>query len=78
MICKGIGGSLELLDDRLIIHRPLVSSFLWGYGIKGDKTIPYSHIVVVQVKRAGPVLSGYIQFTIAGGIREPKGNVGQR
>lgn len=70
MICKGVGGSLELLEDRLIIRRTMVLGIL--HGLKGEKTIPYSAITSVQYKRAG-VLNGYIQFSLGGGNESRKG-----
>jgi len=70
MLCKGVGGSLELLDDRLIIRRTMVLGLL--HGLAGEKTIPYTNITAVQFKRAG-IVNGYIQFTIAGGNESRKG-----
>jgi hypothetical protein len=71
MIYKGVGGSLELLDDRLIIRRTmLLGTFL--HGLKGDKTIPYSAITAVQYKRPFGI-NGYIQFTLGGGNESRKG-----
>src|SRR3981189_1275877 len=71
MICKGVGGSLELLEDRLIIRRTmLLGTFL--HGLKGDKTIPYSAITAVQYKRPFGI-NGYIQFTLGGGNESKKG-----
>jgi Short C-terminal domain/Domain of unknown function (DUF4429) len=74
MLCKGKGGSLEVLDDAVIIHRSTLN-FLLGFtnGLKGDKRIPYSSITAVQFKRNG-FMDGYIQFTLAGGI-ESRGGV---
>jgi hypothetical protein len=66
MICKGVGGSLELSEDFVTIRRSAVLGFLMQHGIKGEKRIPYSAISAVQFKLAG-VARGYIQFTIVGG-----------
>lgn len=71
MFCKGVGGSLELLEDRLIIRRSAFLGVL-AHGFKGEKTIPYSAITAVQFKRAG-FASGYIQFTMGGGNESSKG-----
>jgi hypothetical protein len=71
MICKGVGGSLELLEDRLIIRRTMLLGTLL-HGLKGEKTIPYSAIAAVQYKRPG-ITSGYIQFTLGGGNESKKG-----
>lgn len=35
---------------------------------KGEKRIPIQSITAVQLKPAGPITNGFIQFTIAGGI----------
>jgi hypothetical protein len=71
MIYKGVGGSLELLEDRLIIRRTMLLGTL-VHGFKGEKSIPYSAITAVQYKRAG-VMNGYIQFTLGGGNESKKG-----
>ena len=72
MLCKGVGGSLEVLEDRVILKHTMVLGITTGW-FKGHKTIPYSSITAVQYKRAGMVLSGYIQFTLAGGIEPRRG-----
>jgi hypothetical protein len=71
MLCKGIWGSLELLEDRLIIRRSTILGTL-SYGLKGEKSIPYSAITAVQFKRSG-LTSGYIQFTMGGSNESTKG-----
>jgi len=71
MKIKGHGGSLELLEDCVVIRRTYVIG-LFQHGLKGDKRIPYSSITALQAKRPG-VLNGYIQFTIAGGNENTAG-----
>lgn len=71
MICKGVGGSIELREDRLVIRRTMVLGLLF-HGLKGEKVIPYSSISAVQFKRAGMV-RGYIQFTLGGGKENTNG-----
>ncbi|MEY9590995.1 hypothetical protein ABIA06_003286 [Bradyrhizobium yuanmingense] len=71
MLCKGIWGSLELLEDRLIIRRSTIMGTL-SHGLKGAKSIPYSAISAVQFKRSG-LTSGYIQFTMGGSNESAKG-----
>ena len=71
MFCKGNFGSLELLEDCLVIRRSPIGGFIL-HGLVGEKRIPYSSINAVQFKRAG-ALAGYIQFTIAGGVESTKG-----
>ena len=39
---------------------------MMNHGLKGDKTIPISNIIAIQVKKPG-LTNGYLQFTIAGG-----------
>jgi hypothetical protein len=74
MLYKGKGGSLEVLDDAIVIHRSTLDYMLgWTKGLKGDKRIPYSSITAVQFKRSG-LMDGYIQFSLAGG-NESRGGV---
>lgn len=65
------GGTVELLDNLLVIRRRGVASFL-TQGLKGEKRIPYSSITSVQFKEAG-FTTGYIQFGLAGGIESRRG-----
>ena len=65
------GGTVELLENVLVIRRKGVASFL-TQGLKGEKRIPYSSISSVQFKEAG-FTTGYIQFGIAGGIESGRG-----
>lgn len=46
---------------------------LMNQGLKGEKTIPFSSISAVQLKKPG-ITSGYIQFSVLGG-NESKGGV---
>lgn len=66
------GGTVEVLDNVLIIRRKGVGSFL-TQGLKGEKRIPFSSITSVQFKEPG-VTTGYIQFGIMGGV-ESRGGV---
>lgn len=72
---KGYNGSIILEDKSLVIKRGLRGIFLGGGFFRGDKTIPYSSIIAVQLKKAG-LLAGYIQLTLSGGS-EAKGGVFQ-
>ncbi|KQN01947.1 hypothetical protein ASE82_11740 [Sphingomonas sp. Leaf230] len=67
------GGTVELLDDVLVIRRKGLTSLL-NHGLKGDKRIPYESITSVQFKEAG-FTTGYIQFGVAGG-KESRAGVG--
>ena len=69
---KGYNGILILTDTGVIIKRGM-KGFLWGGGmLRGDKTIPYSSIVAVQLKKAG-MMAGYIQLTLKGGSEAKSG-----
>lgn len=70
---KGYNGTLILTDTGVIIKRGAKGFFLGGGMIRGDKTIPYSSIVAVQLKKAG-LTNGYLQLTLAGGS-EAKGGL---
>lgn len=70
MICEGVGGSLELREDCLVIRHTMVLG-LPSHELGDEKRIPYSSISAVQFKRAG-VLAGHIQFSILGGVETTK------
>lgn len=72
---KGYNGILVLNDDNIVIKRGLRGFLLGGGFLRGDKTIPYSSIVAVQLKRAG-LVAGYLQLTLKGGS-EAKGGLFQ-
>jgi len=69
---KGVGGELEVFEDRLTITPKGVLG-LMNKGLKGTKTIPFSSITAIQHKKAG-LTSGYLQFTLPGG-NESRGGV---
>ena len=52
-IYKGYNGTIILNDRGLVIKRGLRGALLGGGFIRGDKTIPYTSIVAVQLKKAG-------------------------
>jgi hypothetical protein len=70
---KGVQDVLEVFEDRVTITPKGVLGFL-NKGIKGTKEIPFVSIVAVQIKEAGAVFSGYLQFTIPGG-NESRGGI---
>lgn len=70
---KGVGELLVVYEDKLTITPKGVLGFM-SKGLKGTKTIPFGSITGIQLKEAGAVISGYIQFTIPGG-NESKGGV---
>ena len=69
----GVQDVLEVFEDRITITPKGVLGFL-NKGLKGTKDIPYRSIVAIQHKAAGSILSGFLQFTIAGG-NESKGGI---
>lgn len=70
---KGYNGFLILTDRGAIIKRGARGILLGGGFLRGEKTIPYTSIVAVQLKKAG-LTAGYIQLTLAGGS-ESKGGL---
>lgn len=72
---KGYNGSIVLTDTGVLIKRGIKGALLGGGFLRGDKTIPYSSIVAVQLKKAG-LTAGYLQLTLAGGS-EAKGGLFQ-
>jgi len=70
---KVVQDSLEVFEDMVTITPKGVLGFL-SKGIKGTKEIPFTSIVAVQLKEAGPLFNGYLQFTIPGG-NESRGGI---
>lgn len=70
---KGYNGFLILTDKTVMIKRGIRGILLGGGFLRGDKTIPYSSIAAIQLKRAG-LVAGYIQLTLIGGS-EAKGGL---
>lgn len=72
---KGYNGTIILTDTGIIIKRGAKGFLLGGGMLRGDKSIPYSSIVAVQLKKAG-MTAGYLQLTLLGGS-EAKGGLFQ-
>lgn len=71
---EGVGGSvLEVYEEKVVIVRPATWTNVSLHGVKGDKTLYYSKMTGLQLKKQG-VAVGYIQFTIPGG-NESRGGV---
>lgn len=68
----GVGGVLRVYEGKLTITPKGTMGFLTK-GMKGTKSIPYSSITGIQFKEAGAVFSGYLQFTILGGVESAGG-----
>ncbi|MCL1464090.1 SHOCT domain-containing protein [Argonema galeatum] len=73
IVAKGVNGQLELLEDKIRIKRQGFLAFM-NHGFKGDKEILIEHISAIQFKIAGPIMSGYIQFSFFGS-QESKGGI---
>lgn len=69
---KGYNGTLILTEKAVIIKRGIKGFLLGGGKLRGDKTIPYSSIVAVQLKKAG-MTAGYLQLTLKGGSEAKSG-----
>lgn len=69
---KGYNGTLILTDTGVVIKRGAKGFLLGGGMLRGDKTIPYSSIVAVQMKKAG-LVAGYLQLTLKGGSEAKSG-----
>ena len=72
---KGYNGTLILFDSSVVIKRGIKGFLLGGGKLQGDKTIPYSSIVAIQLKKAG-ITAGYIQLILKGDS-EAKGGLFQ-
>ncbi|MES2523235.1 MAG: SHOCT domain-containing protein [Gemmatimonadota bacterium] len=69
---SGRGGELELSADQITITRSGVAGFL-VHGLAGVKSIPLDSITAVQFRQAGPLVNGFIQFSIVGGVESRRG-----
>ena len=68
---KGRGGEIEF-DGHFITIRHTGALGRMSVG-KGDKRIPITSITAVQIKPAGAMVNGYIQFTLPGGNEKRSG-----
>ncbi|CAM4019446.1 DUF4429 domain-containing protein [Mesobacillus zeae] len=73
MEAKGVNGQLELVGNKIIIKRKGMLAKM-TQGLKGDKEIQIKQISSMQIKKAGALTNGYIQFTFSGG-KENKGGL---
>jgi hypothetical protein len=73
VFADGSNGSVELFSDHIVIRRKGLANVL-TQGLQGDKSIPLTSITAVQLRPAGAMLGGLIQFTIVGG-REFRGGM---
>ncbi len=69
---KGVNGQILYFPHKIVIQRKGLGGFL-TQGLKGDKDIPIASITSVQLKKAGTITNGYIQFGLKGGIESKAG-----
>ncbi len=62
----GVQDTLRVYVDKVSITPKGILGFL-NKGFKGTKEIPYRSIVAIQIKEAGAMFNGFLQFTIPGG-----------
>lgn len=70
-----LGSHIELYQNKICICRTGFFGFLL-HGLKGNKDILIESISSIQIKKAGILTNGYIQFSFLGG-REAKGGIFQ-
>ncbi|MYQ58952.1 MULTISPECIES: DUF4429 domain-containing protein [unclassified Streptomyces] len=62
----GVGGQVSFDGQYVTITR---KGFLARTTVgKGEKRIPLSQISAIQWKRPGPLVNGFVQFTVPGGV----------
>ncbi len=62
---RGHTGAIQLNDDFVTIIR---KGFLARASVgKGEKRIPISQITAIQLNPSGPLVNGFIQFSVGGG-----------
>lgn len=69
IVAKGHNGTLEVYDDKIIIKRKGVLSFL-TQGLKGDKEIYIKNLSSIQMKKTNMLTNGFIQFSFLGGKKQ--------
>lgn len=70
---RGDSDLLEVFPDRLTITPKGILGLMLK-GLKGTKVIPFKSISAIQFKEAGLIFSGYLQFTIPGGLESRQGS----
>ncbi|MEM9216995.1 MAG: DUF4429 domain-containing protein [Cyanobacteria bacterium P01_F01_bin.150] len=68
----GRNGRIRLSKKRVIISREGFVGFL-SQGMSGKKEIPIGNITAVQFRPAGPAFTGYLQFSVIGGLERQGG-----
>jgi hypothetical protein len=70
---KGVGGILEVYDNKVDITPKGILGAI-NKGLKGTKSISFSSITAIQLKKTG-FTNGYIQFTVPGGVESKGGAI---
>lgn len=68
----GANGTLYVTDHSIILKRHGANAFM-AFGLSGEKEVPFSSITAVQLKEAGMLVKGYIQFSILGSVESNSG-----
>jgi len=72
LIAKGMNGQHELFENKICIRRKGLTAVL-SQGLKGDKEIFINQISSIQIKKAGLLTNGFIQFAFMGGLEAKDG-----
>lgn len=71
---KGDNGQLDVYENRLEISRKGFKAFMC-HGFDGTKIIFISKLTAIQLKEAGKLTKGFIQFVFPGSVESKKGLV---
>ncbi len=71
-VLDGVSDVLEVFDTKVAITSKRTASAILVRGLRGTKSIPYTSITAVQLRKADPI-NGYIQFSILGGAESNGG-----
>jgi hypothetical protein len=67
-----MNGQHELFENKICIRRKGLTAVL-SQGLKGDKEIFINQISSIQIKKAGLLTNGFIQFAFMGGLEAKDG-----
>lgn len=70
---SGLRASITILEGGIKIRRDDGARNALLHGIKGEKSIGFRSITAVQLRMPTPLMSGYIQFSVVGGIEGGRG-----
>ncbi|MDP9412537.1 MAG: SHOCT domain-containing protein [Pseudomonadota bacterium] len=72
-VVEGLRAQIALREDGITIRRDTEGRNLILHGLKGEKRIPYRSVTAIQLRVPGELTSGYIQFSILGGLESARG-----